>query len=137
VREKCERRWKRMIRRLTRRVEFFALLWSVGAIAFASIALKLPDVLGIAVGTALALANWFFFKWAGMRVAAVATKRRVWVFLAFKTASLLGLIWLILSSKVVSPLGLLLGVSSLVFGIFAHSSVQVLAEGDAALREER
>ena len=125
------------MRRLAKRVEFFALLWGCGALIFAVCALHAADILGIAVGTALAMANWFLFKWAGMRVAAVATKRRVWVFLAVKTASLLGLVWLILASKLVSPLGLMLGVSSLVFGIFAHSAVQVLAEGDAALREER
>ena len=126
-----------MMRRLAKRVEFFALLWGCGALIFAAVSLRIADVTGVAVGTALAMANWFVFNWAGRRVAAVATKPRFMIFLIVKMTSLLGIVWLILASKAVSPLGLLLGISSLGFGVFARSAVQVLAEGDAALREER
>jgi hypothetical protein len=126
-----------MMRRIPRRFEFYALLWGGGAALFAALRLEAWDVAGVAVGTALAMANWFVFNWVGRRVAAVGTKHRFLIFLAVKMTALLGIIWLILSSGLVSPLGLMLGLSSLVFGVFARSSVQVLAEGDAALREER
>lgn len=126
-----------MMRRIPKRFEFYALLWGGGAALFAAVRLGPPDLLGVLLGTALAMANWFVFNWVGRRVAAVATKQRLWLFLALKTSLLLAAIWLILTSGVVSPLGLLLGLSSLVFGVFARSSVHVIAEGDAALREER
>ena len=126
-----------MMRRLVKRIEFFALLFGSGALVFAAIFMGAADVIGVAIGTALALANWFVYRWVGRRVAAAATKPRMWVFLAVKTASLLGIIWLVATHGVASPIGLLLGISSLVFGIFARSAIQVIAEGDAALREER
>jgi len=125
------------MRRLVRRFEFLALLWGGGALLYAALFMGWADVAGVAVGTALAMANWFVLNWAGKRVVAVATKARVWVFLGIKTALLLGAIWLLGRSGFVSPMGLLLGLSSLVFGILVRSSIQVLAEGDAALREER
>jgi hypothetical protein len=125
------------MRRLLKRFELYALLWGGCALLFAAVAMGPKDVAGVAIGTALALANWFVFNWAGKRVLAVANKLRLWVFLGVKTPLLLAIIWLILSSGIVSPIGLLLGLSSLVFGILVRSSIQVLAEGDAALQEER
>jgi hypothetical protein len=123
--------------RVLTRLEPYALLWGGGAAVFAALRLEAADVVGIAIGTALTLANWFVFNWAGRRVAALKDKQRFWIFLAVKTVSLAALVWLILASEVASPLGLLLGLSSLVFGILVRSSIQTLVAGDAALREER
>jgi hypothetical protein len=122
---------------LLQRFEPYALLWGGGAALLAVFLLAPADVAGVAIGTALALANWFAFNWVGRRVAVHGDKLRFGIFLAVKSGSLLAVIWLIMMTEVVSPLGLLLGLSSLVFGILARSAVQVLVEGDAALREER
>jgi hypothetical protein len=125
------------MRTLLKRFEPYALLWGAGAALFAALRLTPADLAGVGVGTALTLANWFVFNWAGRRVAALGDKQRFAVFLAVKMGVLMAVIWLVLMSELVSPLGLLLGLSSLVFGILVRSSVQILSEGDAALREER
>jgi hypothetical protein len=125
------------MKKLLTRFEPYALLWGGGAALFAALRLAPADLIGVAIGTALTLANWFVFNWVGRRVAALGDKLRFGIFLAVKTGSLLAIIWLILMTEIASPLGLLLGLTSLVFGILVRSSIQVLAEGDAALREER
>jgi hypothetical protein len=125
------------MRTLLKRFEPYALLWGAGAALFAALKLTPADLAGVGVGTALTLANWFVFNWAGRRVAALGDKLRFGVFLAVKTGSLIAIIWLIMTTEIASPLGLLLGLTSLVFGVLVSSSIHVLAEGDAALREER
>jgi hypothetical protein len=125
------------MKKLLKRFEPYALLWGGGAAIFAALRLTPADLAGVAIGTALTFANWFVFNWAGRRVVAVGSKSRFGIFLALKTGSLFAVIWIILMSEIATPLGLLLGLSSLVFGILVRSSIQVLAEGDAALREER
>ena len=125
------------MKRILRRFEPYALIWGAGAATFAAVCLEPADLAGVAVGTVLTLANWFVFNWAGRRVAALRDKPRFIVFLVVKTGLLLALVWLILMSEIASPLGLVLGLSSLVFGILVSGSVQAVAEGDAALREER
>ncbi|MCK9462157.1 MAG: hypothetical protein M0R80_21230 [Proteobacteria bacterium] len=125
------------MKKILRRFEPYAILWGVGAAIFAALRLGPDDLVGVAFGTALALANWFVFNWAGRRVAALGDKGRFGFFLVVKTGSLLAVIWLILATEIASPLGMLLGLSALVFGLLARSTVQVLAEGNAALREER
>jgi len=113
------------------------LIFGAAAVAIAAIFMGRADVVGAAIGAALAVVNWLVYSWVGRRVVAVGTKPRVLVFLAVKTAALLAIIWFVATSGIASPKGLLLGVSSLVLGILVRSSVQVIAEGDAALREER
>ena len=125
------------MKKLLKRFEPYALLWGGGAAIFAALHLTPADLVGVAIGTTLTLANWFVFNWAGRRVAVLGDKLRFVVFLAVKTGSLFAIIWLILMTEVASPLGMLLGLSSLVFGLLVSSSIHVLAEGDAALREER
>jgi hypothetical protein len=125
------------MRTLLKRFEPYALLWGGGAAIFAALRLTPADLAGVAIGTALTLANWFAFNWAGRRVAALGDKGRFGIFLVIKTGTLFAAIWLILATEIASPLGMLLGLSSLVFGLLVRSSIQVLAEGDAALREER
>jgi len=125
------------MKKLLRRFEPYALLWGGGAAIFAALRLGPDDLVGVAIGTALTLANWFVFNWAGRRVAALGDKGRFGIFLVIKTGTLLAVIWLILVTEIASPLGMLLGLSSLVFGLLVRSSIQVLAQGDAALREER
>jgi len=125
------------MKKLLRRFEPYALLWGGGAAIFAALRLGADDLIGVAIGTALALANWFVFNWAGRRVVALGDKGRFTIFLAIKMSALLGVIWLILWTEIASPLGMLLGLSSLVFGLLVRSAVQILADGDAALREER
>ena len=125
------------MKKLLKRFEPYALAWGVGAAVFAALRLQPADIVGIAIGTALTLANWFVFNWVGQRVAVLGDKLRFGIFLAVKTGSLLAIIWLILVTEIASPLGMLLGLSSLVFGLLVQSTIQVLAEGDAALREER
>jgi len=125
------------MKKLLKRFEPYALLWGGGAAIFAALRLGTDDLVGVAFGTALALANWFVFNWAGRRVVALGDKGRFGIFLVIKTGALLAAIWIILSTEIASPLGMLLGLSSLVFGLLVRSSIQILAEGDAALREER
>jgi len=125
------------MKRLLKRFEPYVLLWGVGAAIYAALRLGTDDLVGVAIGTALTLANWYAFNWAGKRVVALGDKGRFAIFLAIKMSALLGVIWLILVTEIASPLGMLLGLSSLVFGLLVRSAVQILADGDAALREER
>jgi len=125
------------MKKILTRFEPYVLLWGGGAAIFAALRLGTDDLVGVALGTALTLANWFVFNWAGRRALALGDKARFGILLAIKTGALLAVIWIIMVTKVASPLGMLLGLSSLVFALLVRSTIQMLVEGDAALREER
>jgi hypothetical protein len=125
------------MKKILKRFEPYVLLWGGGAAIFAALRLDADDLVGVAIGTALTLANWFVFNWVGRRAVALGDKGRFGILLAIKTGALLAVIWIVLATEIASPLGMLLGLSSLLFALLVRSAIQILAEGDAALREER
>ncbi len=92
--------------------------------------------LGALAGAILAVMNWLGFRWAAVRLALVAERGRFMLFLAVKSAMMMGAVTLVLWTRLVHPVAFAAGLSALVAGILSRTFAQALADGEAALREQ-
>jgi len=82
----------------------------------------------VLVGVAVAQGNWTVFRRVGLKVAASGNKSRLMAFVGIKFVLILGLIALILATRIASPLPFMVGISSLMLGVFTHSGVQSMID---------
>jgi len=94
----------------------YAVILCGGAAAF----FGFRSFAGVATGAAIALPNWILSRWLGVKLILDEHKTRVSLLLALKMISLLGVILLILSLTSVDPVAFMIGLSTLVFGIFSE-----------------
>ncbi|MBC7172020.1 MAG: hypothetical protein H5U40_06335, partial [Polyangiaceae bacterium] len=102
-------------------IAFFAVASTVLAFAFAGVAVGV----GTALGGLIALFDFAFFRWAGVRIlrGSLRTRMGVSTLLSLKLGAVGALLFLLIVPLGVHPVGLAIGLGSLYIGVVAGSGV--------------
>lgn len=122
---------------MLKKIDFFILAYAVLLCVGAHLLFQRHIFFSVLAGSTVAFVNWLVSRWLGMRLVMSEKKQKVAVLLGFKTVVTLSVIGLVLYLTAVEPIAFMIGLSALVLGILSNSAIEVIVEGDKALREER
>ncbi len=120
-----------------KKIDSYVLIWGIALCFFATFFRNQPIFFGVFVGAFIAFFNWVGLRYLMERVISTDNKQaRYGILLAIKAFFVLGVIALIVLFVPIEMLAFLIGLSSLVLGIFTHSIRYALLGGETALKED-
>ena len=118
-----------MSQKALKKIDLLIILYAVILCSGAAALYGFRSFISVAAGAVVALPNWILSRWLGVKLILTENKTRVSILLALKMISLLGVILLILSFTSVEPVAFMVGLSTLVFGIFSEG-IWLVVKGD-------
>ncbi len=125
--------------RQLKKIDYFVLIWGAILSSGSSFLWNKSIFLGVFIGAVLASINWVGFRFFMTRLMNDKTKKRVHygIALAVKTLVIFVLVALIIVYVPVNKIAFVVGLSSLMLGIFTCSFVSVLSgKGDVAMEKD-
>ncbi|MCP4604910.1 MAG: hypothetical protein GY847_31045 [Proteobacteria bacterium] len=118
------------------KVDAFVGTWGAVLCLFATYFWNWQILLGTFLGALFAFVNWTGFKYLMTRMVAARNQVRYGFFLAIKTVLILSIVALTVLFAPINMIAFIVGLSSLILGIFTHSIRIALLTGEAALKED-
>ena len=119
-----------------KKIDSYVLGWGVTLCLLAVPFWERSIFFGMLIGAFIASVNWVGFRYLMMRIVEGRNRARYGFLLALKTVLILGAVAVVVMYIPIHTIAFVVGISSLVLGIFTYSLLFALSSNESALKED-